>query len=111
MSDPRIDGYRAAWAADEAARCVVLNFRRTCRLLVAGGLARPADRRRLLDLLDAYRTGVLGLADTLAALRAQCGGDAAGCPATDDAVRDELARIVAARDAAERRQFVKGGAA
>lgn len=110
MSDPRLDGYRAAWATDEAARCVVLTFRRTCRLLVADGMARPAGRRQLLDLLDAYRTGVLGLADTLAALRAQCGGDAAGCP-DDDAVRDELARIVAARDAAERRRCGKGGAA
>ena len=107
MTEPRIDAHRAAWATDEAARHVVMPFRRTCRLLVAGGLAGRASRTRLLELLTEYRAGVFGLAATLASLRAHCGADAGDTPPLDDDVQTELKRIQAAREKAER----KGGAA
>jgi hypothetical protein len=104
MTEPRIDAHRAAWATDEAARHVVMPFRRTCRLLVAGGLAGRASRTRLLELLTEYRAGVFGLAATLAALRDECSVDASDAPQFDGDgdVQAELQRIQAAQEKAER---------
>ncbi len=104
MTEPRIDAHRAVWATDEAARHVVMPFRRTCRLLVAGGLAGRASRTRLLELLTEYRAGVFGLAATLAALRDECSFDASDAPQFDGDgdVQAELQRIQAAQEKAER---------
>jgi hypothetical protein len=68
-------------------------------------------RRRLRELLTRYRADVLELADTLVALRGQCGTDPDDLPDADDDVRDELARLQAAHGKAERAGEYRQGSA
>jgi hypothetical protein len=70
-----------------------------------------AGRRRLLELLTRYRANVLEVADTLVALRGQCGIDPDDLPDDDDDVRAELARIRAAHEKAERAGEYRQGSA
>jgi hypothetical protein len=104
----QLDAHYAVIQLDNLVRQVVMSFQPTAEMLVAEVRERNPDyagRRRVRELLDRYRAGMLELADTLVALRRQCGIDPADLPdADDDDVRDELARIRAARDEADRRQ-------
>lgn len=101
----QLDAHYAVIQVDSVARQVVMSFQPTAGLLVDEVRERdPGDdgRRRLRELLTRYRSGVLELADTLVALRAQCGTDKADLPDADDDVRDELARLRAAHEKADR---------
>lgn len=103
----QLDAHYAVIQVDGVMHNVVMSFQPTAELLIDEVRERaPGDdgRRRLRELLTRYRSGVLELADTLVALRAQCGTDKAGLPEPDDDVRDELARIRAAHEKADRRQ-------
>jgi hypothetical protein len=100
----QLDAHYAVIQVDSVARNVVMSFQLTVDLLVAEVQERApgeAGRRRLRELLTRYRANVLEVADTLVALRGQCGTDADDLPDADDDVRDELARIRAAHERAE----------
>lgn len=113
-STSQLDAHYAVIQLDNLVREVVMSFQPTTDMLVAEVRERdPGDdgRRRLRELLTRYRSGVLELADTLVALRGQCGADKADLPdAADDDVRDELARQRAAHEKAGRavRQSANG---
>jgi hypothetical protein len=103
----QLDAHYAVIQVDSVARNVVMSFQLTVDLLVAEVRERAPDdagRRRLRELLTRYRANVLEVADTLDALRGQCGTDPDDLPddADDDDVRAELARIRAAHEKAER---------
>jgi hypothetical protein len=102
----QLEAHYAIIQVDNLVREVVMSFQPTAEMLVAEVRERdPGDdgRRRLRELLARYRSGVLEVADTLVALRRQCGTDKHDLPdADDDDVRDELARLRAAREKADR---------
>jgi hypothetical protein len=109
----QLDAHYAVIQVDGVMSKVVMSFKPTAELLVAEVRERDADdngKRRLRDLLHRYRAGVLELADTLVALRRQCGADKADVPDADDDVRAELAYIRASHDRADRavRQSASG---
>jgi hypothetical protein len=100
----QLDAHYAVIQVDSVARNVVMSFQLTVDLLVAEVQERApgeAGRRRLRELLTRYRANVLEVADTLVALRGQCGTDADDLPDADDDVAHELARIRAAHERAE----------
>lgn len=102
----QLDAHYAVIQLDNLMRHIVMSAQPTAEMLVAEVRERdPGDtgRRRLRELLFRYRAGVLELADTLVALRRQCGTDKADLPdADDDDVRAEHARIRAAHERADR---------
>lgn len=101
----QLQAHYAVIQLDAVESHVVMSFRRTVELLIADWRERNADdagKRRLRELLTRYRSGVIELADTLAALRVQCGTDKADLPDGDDDVRDELARLRAVHEKADR---------
>jgi hypothetical protein len=103
----QLDAHYAVIQLDNLMRQVVMTFKPTCEMLIAEVRERaPGEtgRRRLRELLTRYRANVLEVADTLVALRGQCGTDPDDLPDADadDDVRDELARIRAAHERAER---------
>lgn len=109
----QLDAYLAVIQVDNLVREVVMSFQPTAEMLVAEVRERDPDdddKRRLRELLTRYRSGVLELAGTLVALRRQCGTDKADLPDDDDDVRDELARLRAAQEKADRavRQSASG---
>ena len=101
----QLDAHYAVIQVDSVARNVVMSFKPTCEMLIAEVHERApgeAGRRRLRELLTRYRANVLEVADTLVALRGQCGTDPDDLPdGDDDDVRAELARIRAAHERAE----------
>lgn len=101
----QLDAHYAVIQVDSVMRQSVMSFQSTAEMLIAEVQERNAGddgRRRLRELLTRYRSAVLEVADTLVALRAQCGTDKADLPDADDDVRDELARIRAAHEKADR---------
>lgn len=101
----QLDAHYAVIQVDGVMSNVVMSFKPTAELLIAEVRERGTDddgKRRLRDLLHRYRAGVLELADTLVALRRQCGADKADLPDDDDDVRAELARIRATHERADR---------
>jgi hypothetical protein len=101
----QLDAHYAVIELDSVARSLIMSFQITVELLVAEVQERApgeAGRRRLRELLTRYRGNVLETADTLVALRGQCGTDPDDMPEADDDVRAELARIRAAHDKAKR---------
>jgi hypothetical protein len=102
----QLDAHYAVIQVDGVLRQLVMSFQPTAELLIEEVRERaPGDdgRRRLRELLTRYRSGVLELADTLVALRRQCGTDKADLPAADDDdVCAELARLRAAHEKADR---------
>ena len=109
----QLDAHYAVIQVDGVMSNVVMSFKPTAELLVAELQERNAGddgRRRLRELLARYRSGVLEVADTLVALRRQCGTDKADLPDDDDDVRNELARLRAAQEKADRavRQSANG---
>jgi len=109
----QLDAHFAVIQVDAVTRQVVMSCQPTVDMLVVEVRERaPGDdgRRRLRELLCRFRSGVLELADTLVALRAQCGTDKADLPDADADVRDELARLRASHEKADRAQFRPAGA-
>lgn len=109
----QLDAHYAVIQLDSVTRGVVMPFQVTAELLIAEVRERdPGDdgRRRLRELLTRYRSAVLELADALVALRAQCGTEQDDLPDAHDDVRDELARIRAAHEKADRAQRQPSGA-
>ena len=110
----QLEAHYAVIQVDNLVRHVVMSFQPTAEMLVAEVQERNAGddgRRRLRELLARYRSGVLEVADTLVALRRQCGTDKADLPdADDDDVRHELTRLRAAQEKADRavRQSASG---
>jgi len=103
----QLDAHYAVIQLDSVIRDVIMPFQITAELLIAEVRERdPGDdgRRRLRELLTRYRSAVLELADTLVALRAQCGTEQSDLPDAHDDVRDELTRIRAAHVKADRAQ-------
>jgi hypothetical protein len=111
----QLDAHYAVIQVDNLVRQVVMSFKPTCDVLIAEVRERdPGEggRRRLRELLTRYRADVLELADTLVALRGQCGTDPDDLPdADDDDVRAELARIRAGHEKAERAGEYRQGSA
>lgn len=110
----QLDAHYAVIQVDGVMLQVVMSFKPTADMLIAEVRERdPGDdgRRRLRELLTRYRSGVLELADTLVALRRQCGTDKADLPDADDDVRAELARIRAGHEKAERAGEYRQGSA
>ncbi len=110
----QLEAHYAVIQVDNLVRHVVMSFQPTAEMLVAEVQERNAGddgRRRLRELLARYRSGVLEVADTLVALRRQCGTDKHDLPdADDDDVRHELTRLRAAQEKADRavRQSASG---
>lgn len=109
----QLDAHYAVIQLDSVMRQLVMSFQPTAEMLIAEVQERSVgddDRRRLRELLSRYRSGVLEVADTLVALRRQCGTDKADLPDADDDVRDELARLRAAHEKTDRavRQSANG---
>lgn len=109
----QLDAHYAVIQVDSVVRQLVMSFQPTAEMLVAEVQERNAgddDRRRLRELLSRYRSGVLEVADTLIALRRQCGTDKGDLPDADDDVRGELARLRAAHEKTDRavRQSANG---
>jgi hypothetical protein len=94
----QLDAYIAVIQLDNLLKYVVMSYLPTRQLLVDEARERFPDdngRRALGDLLTRYRVATLELAETLVALRDQCGTDPDDLPFDDDEadVLDTLERL------------------